>query len=443
MEAVNIEETGAVVVKAKPNRKVFKGTTRTINKIPATLLNDPQINDAISALPRNYNFEIHKTIHRIRETKAKRVALQMPEGLLMFACPISDIIQKFTDADTVIMGDVTYGACCIDDYTAIALGADMLIHYGHSCLIPIDQTSGIKVLYIFVDIKIDSLHFVESVKMNFEKGKKLALVSTIQFVATLHHVANELREAGYEATVPQTKPLSPGEILGCTAPRLPEGFSLIYLGDGRFHLEAAMIANPLVEAFKYDPYDKKFTQEYYDHEAMRQNRKKAIDKAKGSKRFGLILGTLGRQGSNKVLEHLQKRLKSHGKETSIILLSEIFPSKLELFKDIDAFVQVACPRLSIDWGTAFPKPLLTPYELSVVLGDAEWKIEKVPSEKDKNLNYPMDFYSTYSLGEWTPNHKPKPADVSCENALNGGCCGKCLDEHEEKKKKDDMNLKII
>jgi len=32
------------------------------------------------------------------------------------------------------MGDVTYGACCIDDYTAVALGCDMLVHYGHSCL---------------------------------------------------------------------------------------------------------------------------------------------------------------------------------------------------------------------------------------------------------------------------------------------------------------------
>jgi len=32
------------------------------------------------------------------------------------------------------MGDVTYGACCVDDFTAKALGADFLIHYGHSCL---------------------------------------------------------------------------------------------------------------------------------------------------------------------------------------------------------------------------------------------------------------------------------------------------------------------
>ena len=28
-----------------------------------------------------------------------------------------------------------------------------------------------------------------------------------------------------------------------------------------------------------------------------------------------------------------------------------------------SWVQVACPRLSIDWGYAFPKPLLSPYEV--------------------------------------------------------------------------------
>lgn len=32
------------------------------------------------------------------------------------------------------MGDVTYGACCVDDFTARALGCDFMVHYGHSCL---------------------------------------------------------------------------------------------------------------------------------------------------------------------------------------------------------------------------------------------------------------------------------------------------------------------
>ncbi len=40
-------------------------------------------------------------------------------------------------------------------------------------------------LYVFVDIKIDTLHFLETIKHNFEKKSALALVSTIQFVPTL------------------------------------------------------------------------------------------------------------------------------------------------------------------------------------------------------------------------------------------------------------------
>lgn len=269
------------------------------------------------------------------------------------------------------------------------------------------------------------MHFIESVKLNFPSSKRLAFVSTIQFVATMHAAAKELRDAGYDVQVPQSKPLSPGEILGCTAPRIPKDTILIYLGDGRFHLESAMIANPTLEAYKYDPYEKKFTEEHYDHLEMRKNRKRAIDKAANAQKFGLILGTLGRQGSIKVMKHIEDRIAYHNKQSSLILLSEIFPAKLELFKDIDAFVQVACPRLSIDWGTAFTKPVLTPYELSVVLGDAKWQITS-ETKVLENEAYPMDFYASKSLGYWTPNHKPEEGGCDGQN-FGQNCCGKCKD----------------
>lgn len=40
----------------------------------------------------------------------------------------------------MVLGDVTYGACCVDDFSAKALGAQLLVHYGHSCLVPVDVT---------------------------------------------------------------------------------------------------------------------------------------------------------------------------------------------------------------------------------------------------------------------------------------------------------------
>ena len=75
-----------------------------------------------------------------------------------------------------------------------------MVHYGHSCLIPIDRTAGIKMLYVFVDIKIDSKHFIDTARLNFLDADdfptkpRLVLVGTVQFVATLHSVAQQLKK---------------------------------------------------------------------------------------------------------------------------------------------------------------------------------------------------------------------------------------------------------
>lgn len=71
-----------------------KKTPNLLNKIPDDILSNKDLNDMIQSLSTNYNFEIHKTIWRVQQSKAKTVALQFPEGLLMFACPISDILEK-------------------------------------------------------------------------------------------------------------------------------------------------------------------------------------------------------------------------------------------------------------------------------------------------------------------------------------------------------------
>eukprot|EP00045_Choanoeca_perplexa_P015472 m.195309 g.195309 ORF g.195309 m.195309 type:complete len:377 (-) comp17002_c0_seq2:3112-4242(-) len=258
-------------------------------QVPDEILNNQELQKAISDLPTNYNFEIPKTIWRLQQKDAKTVALQMPEGLLIFAIPIAQILEQFAHVETLIMGDVTYGACCVDDFSARALGADFLIHYGHSCLVPIDRTS-INMLYVFVDIQIDMRHFLDTVRFNFAPQTHLALVSTVQFVTTLQSSKQAL-EADYTVTIPRAHPLSPGEILGCTSPRLPPGVdAIIYLGDGRFHLESVMIANPKLSAYRYDPYAKVFSREGYDTERMHRNRQAAIETARKATKFGLILG---------------------------------------------------------------------------------------------------------------------------------------------------------
>jgi len=117
-EGVEKPASGSIIPKP---RKRFVGTTarassskstaprRVANQIPDDILNDLELNEAIRGissfthssqvdifadLPGNYNFEIHKTIWHIRRDGVKTVALQMPEGLMMYGCAIADIIER-------------------------------------------------------------------------------------------------------------------------------------------------------------------------------------------------------------------------------------------------------------------------------------------------------------------------------------------------------------
>ena len=43
-----------------------------LNQIPQEILNDPKLLEAIRVLPKNYNFEIPKTIWKIKTNNSKR-----------------------------------------------------------------------------------------------------------------------------------------------------------------------------------------------------------------------------------------------------------------------------------------------------------------------------------------------------------------------------------
>ncbi|XP_004287061.1 PREDICTED: diphthamide biosynthesis protein 1 [Fragaria vesca subsp. vesca] len=398
------------------------------SQIPDSILHDPSLNAAISLLPSNYHFEVHKCVWRVRSTHASRVALQLPEGLLMYSLVLSDILSTFGGASQCfVLGDATYGACCVDDLAAKALNADLLIHFGHSCLVPLHVTS-IPCLYVFVEISIDVGRLIQTVHLNLQNPipKTLVLAGTIQFASAIRAAKPELEARGFKVLVPQSKPLSAGEVLGCTAPKISRGEDgdavLVFVADGRFHLEAFMIANPGVKAFRYDPYMGKLFLEEYDHKGMRESRKSAVLRAKEASNWGIVLGTLGRQGNPRILQRLEKKMREKGFNYTVVLMSEISPARIALFEDsVDAWIQIACPRLSIDWGEAFTKPLLNPFETDIALGFVPgwWERDKKSDSgccacgngngttEDLVGDYPMDYYAADG-GEWNSSYVNKP-----------------------------------
>ncbi|KAG0169489.1 Diphthamide biosynthesis protein 2 [Apophysomyces sp. BC1034] len=106
-------------------------------------------------------YEIDRTVTRINEGGYKKIALQFPDELLADATDIASILRTRTKQDIFILADTSYGSCCVDEVAAEHVGADLIIHYGRSCLSP---TSRLPVLYVFGQQQFDVDHCIQEVQ---------------------------------------------------------------------------------------------------------------------------------------------------------------------------------------------------------------------------------------------------------------------------------------
>jgi diphthamide biosynthesis protein 2 len=80
-------------------------------------------------------FEIEECSTIIKENEFKFVALQFPDDYLQFS---NAIVQKLKEKNEnikfYVLGDTSYGSCCVDEVAAEHINADFIIHYGTACL---------------------------------------------------------------------------------------------------------------------------------------------------------------------------------------------------------------------------------------------------------------------------------------------------------------------
>jgi 2-(3-amino-3-carboxypropyl)histidine synthase len=98
----------------------------------------------------------------------------------------------------------------------------------------------------------------------------------------------------------------------------------------------------------------------------------SIEKFRKAKNIGVIIeNKIGQRfGSS---EALIEKIRKKGKKAIIIIMSEITPEKIMNFYNIDAFVDLACPRIAIDDFEKYPKPILTLKETLVALDGKKWE----------------------------------------------------------------------
>ncbi len=321
----------------------------------------------------HFDLEEERIKQEIAKLDAKRVLIQLPEGLKPYGLHLARVVEK-THALSIVSADPCYGACDLATAEAESLGVDLIIHYGHTKLLKYERVPTIYV-EARATIKVDDA--VTKALILLEKWRKIGLATTVQHVQTLDNVKDILLHAGKTVVIGDAGHMNyPGQVIGCdysnTKSIAGDVEAFLFIGGGRFHAlgVALSTSKPTIVA---DPYEKRAFS--VDEEARRilKQRWASIEEAKKAKTFAILVGLKPGQKRLEEALSIKEKLEKNRKKAYLFAIKNITPEALMNFPTVDAYVNTACPRLSLDDASKFQKPVLTTNEIFVMVGKLSWE----------------------------------------------------------------------
>jgi len=324
-----------------------------------------------------YKINLQHAAELIKRKNYKKILIQVPEGLKMHAPQMADSLSQ-AKCDVFISAAPCYGACDIADAEAKELKADALFHFGHAKILQTPRGS-IPLHYVDVEINIDA---VELFSKNLDKiPKKVALLTTVQHLSEREKIKRYLKEKGIEVFEGEPEGrvrLSKKKciVLGCNfscAKSVEEKVdAFIFLGSGNFHaLGIALSTNKPVFVFDVVLNEVRSMEEL-KKKILKQRYAKILNSMNKSV-FGVIIGAKRGQRRLELAYNIKKKIESTGKKAYMLYIEEMSPEALMPFREIEVFVNTACPRITIDDAERYKKPLISAVELEIALGERKWE----------------------------------------------------------------------
>lgn len=199
--------------------------------------------------------------------------------------------------------------------------------------------------------------------------KKIGLVTTVQHIEQMEQAKKFLEKEGFEVFIgkPKEKAIYPGQILGCdisSALDIKDKINcFLYIGSGIFHpIGIKMEINKPIIAL--DPISNKITKITDEQVKLYKIRKAlATSNAKQAKKFGIIVSIKPGQYDISNAVKTKNKIERKGKEAHIFIFDDLVPESLINYPEIDCWINTACPRISLEDGFRFRKPILNYYEL--------------------------------------------------------------------------------
>jgi 2-(3-amino-3-carboxypropyl)histidine synthase len=316
------------------------------------------------------NFEEEHLIKELSERKPKKVLVQLPEGIKQNAFQIAKIFNML-GIETVFSGETCWGGCSIAVNEARDVQADLIVHFGHAEFLKVD----FPVLYIEVRDELNLLPLLEKSLRYLKKANKIGLSYSIQHRHDLDNIINFYKENGKEVILSQKKGMVAyeGHIVGCQYRGLKaiedKVDAFVIMGNNFHAMGAAMsVDKPVVLV---DVYNNEIKDMRGVREKILKQRAISIGKFRDAKKVGIITEIKPGQKFG-MPSMLIDKLKQAGKEVILISMNEMTPDKIMNFYYVDAFVEMACPRIAIDDFAKYPRTIITYKEALVALGEKSW-----------------------------------------------------------------------
>jgi len=250
----------------------------------------------------------------------------------------------------------------------------LLVHYGHSEMMPQQR---VPIIYIEAKTALSVKPAVKRALPLLKTWKRVGLVTTVQHVDMLGEARATLLEAGKSVAVGDARRLKhAGQVTGCdysNATAVAKDVdAFLFVGGGRFHALGVALATskPTVVA---DPYEQRAYSVDDEVRRVLKRRWASIHDAENAEQFGVLIGLKGGQKRTDEALRVKERLERRGRKVTLIAAREITPEVLMQFPAVGAFVNTACPRIALDDTSKFRKPVLTPNETWVVIGELTWE----------------------------------------------------------------------
>ncbi len=305
----------------------------------------------------------------LRAAAPKRIVLQVPAGLVRNAHELAERLRTEVHAQVVLATRPCFGACDMPSREE-APGAELAVVLGHAPIpnVPIPRPT------FFVEMR-ETGGDPEALATTVERAelpKRLGLVASVQHLDLVDplRVALERRGFGVRIGSGDRRLAYPAQALGCNytgAEAVADGVDgFLFLGTGQFHPIglAFAVARPV---WALDPL-RNALEPPVDRADLVRRRLLLVASVHDARRWGILVSTFAGQYRLATARALEERARTRGRETELLYFDRLDPRDLE-GRAFDAYVNTACPRIALDDGPNYPRPVLTPPEFLMALGE--------------------------------------------------------------------------